>query len=163
MFSLTLKSIRRSVIGLAVAVSVAMLAVAGSASAAGFVPTGHLDISGNGVYCGGCGPIVTGWAADADAPKSPIYVQVNVTWTNGAVTVGRTSQTQLANQYRSDLIGVVGPNDVAWGPNHGFTTDTLVPPANATGGEVCATAINLGLGSNRSLGCYPVQEGAPAS
>jgi hypothetical protein len=159
MFARKLESIRRSVIGLVVAaVSVAMLAAAGSASATSFVPTGHLDnLEGVVQFCGGCSLGVTGWAADGDAPKSPIYVQVNVTWKAGAVTVGQASQTQLANQYRSDLVGVVGPTDVAWGPYHGFSA-VFAPPANATGGQACATAINLGLGSNRSLGCYPLQE-----
>jgi hypothetical protein len=165
MFPLTLKSVRRSAIGLALAaVSVAMLAVAGPASAAGFVPTGHVDTVSGAVpfypvgYAEYPGLNVSGWAADADTPKSPIYVQVNVTWKAGTVAVGQASQTQLASGDRSDLVGVVGPNDVQWGPYHGFNV-FFAPPANANGGQACVTALNVGGGSNRSLGCYPLALG----
>jgi hypothetical protein len=160
MFSLSFKSIRHSVIGLVVAAfGTAMLAFAGPASAAGYYPTGHVDP----LYAVG-GPglpgslILSGWAADADAPKSPIYVRVSVTWTTGTATVGQATQTQLANQYRSDLLGVTGPNDIAWGQYHGFTFD-FTGPVNATGGQACVTALNVGLGSDRSLGCHPFQVG----
>lgn len=160
MLSHTLKSIRRSVIGFVVAgLGTAMLAFAGPASAAGYMPTGHVDppysVGGPGLpgYL-----ILSGWAADADAPKSPIYVRVNVTWTAGTATVGQAAQTQLANQYRSDLLGVTDPNDVQWGQYHGFVFD-FTGPVNATGGQACVTALNFGLGSDRSLGCHPFQVG----
>jgi hypothetical protein len=146
----------------------ALLVVASPASAAGYYPTGEVDDYNGTIYYSGALPVVTGWAADADAPKSPILVRADTTWTKrgpcNALTcvtyvVGQASQTQWANQYRHDLLGEVGPNDIPWGVYHGFSftlPSAPVPVGSWDGEKVCLTAINAGLGANRSLGCYPV-------
>jgi len=91
------------------------------------------------------GPITgtaTGWAADPDAPGSPITIHFYV----DGVFVAQAAT------------GAVARPDVAaafpWaGPNAGFAT----PLDLATGHTLCAYAINVGAGSsNTTLGCHSV-------
>jgi hypothetical protein len=150
----------------------ATLAVASPAKAAFYYPGGDVDGVYNGtIYYSTALPVVSGWAADADAPKSPILVRADVTWTKRGpcntltcvtYVVGQTSLTQWANLYRHDLLGEVGPNDIPWGPYHGFSFNlppAPVPVGSWDGEKVCLTAFNTGLGANRSLGCYPLAYG----
>lgn len=80
---------------------------------------------------------VVGWAADRDTPTSPIDVRVSV--------AGPT-QTVSANVTRDDVAASLP----GLGSVHGF--DVTLPE---TGDDVtvCATAVNVGSGSDQSLGC----------
>jgi hypothetical protein len=169
MSTITTKRVWPGLVALCIAAVAALLAVASPAKAAGFFPTGDVDgVSSNGVIYYPFQPaIISGWAADADAPKSPILVRADFTWSKrgpcNALTcvtyvVGQSSLTQWANLYRSDLLGEAGPNDVLWGPNHGFSFTNPAPPApiGTYDEKVCLTAFNAGPGANRSLGCYPL-------
>lgn len=96
-------------------------------------PFGAFDV----VQPQGSGYLVRGWAIDPNAPTSSISVQVSV---NGKVT------TVVANTTRDDVAAAY-PNT---GDTHGYST-TAVPVAQ--GDNVCVTAVNVGAGSNVSLGC----------
>lgn len=83
---------------------------------------------------------VTGWALDPDTPEA-IQVHLRV----DGVTVGATAASAAHR---------VIPGWSQFGPDHGF--DALVP-ADAAAHQVCAYAINLGLGwPNSFLGCIDV-------
>ena len=170
MSTITTKRVRLPLAAFCLAAVAAVLAVASPAKAAGFYPGGDVDgVSSNGVIYYPFQPgIISGWAADADAPKSPILVRADFTWTKrgpcNALTcvtyvVAQSSLTQWANLYRSDLLGEAGPNDVLWGPYHGFSFTNPaapVPVGSYDGEKVCLTAFNAGPGANRSLGCFPL-------
>ncbi len=83
---------------------------------------------------------VRGWALDGDKPTSPITVNVVIDGVAHAV---------LANQNRPD----VGRVHRVSGPIHGFDASFAVPQWKHT---VCVTAVNVGLGSNKDLGCKTV-------
>lgn len=89
---------------------------------------------------------VRGWAID---PEGPSPIQVRVIVDGGAPT------TVTADQARPD-VGAAFP---AFGDNHGF--DTTVPaPTNATGThQVEVVAVNVGPGTDVSLGTRTVQVG----
>jgi hypothetical protein len=83
---------------------------------------------------------VTGWALDPDTTQ-PISVKVTLDGTSyGTVT---------ANVPRTDI----GARYPAFGPKHGIATIV-----RTNGGEhrVCLTAVNVGGGTNLSLGCKPI-------
>jgi len=157
----------------ALAVLTATLLTAPTAGATtGYIPTGSVDNVYNGVLTYSTSSPsylpITGWAADADARLSAIPVRADFSWTQktcrvlvGCITVvvGQSSLTQSANGYRSDLIGKVGPGDLPWGAYHGFTfysPPAPVPVGSFNGEQVCLTAVNVGGGSNKSLGCFPL-------
>ncbi|WP_149202341.1 right-handed parallel beta-helix repeat-containing protein [Actinotalea subterranea] len=74
---------------------------------------------------------VSGWATDVDA-STPLEVRLTVTGTT-------TTQTVRADRVRSDRPGSTG-----------FST---VLPLGLGLHEVCATAVNVGVGADTSLGC----------
>jgi gamma-glutamylcyclotransferase (GGCT)/AIG2-like uncharacterized protein YtfP len=103
----------------------------------GHDPFGQVDA----VTASGGTVTATGWAIDADAPSSPVLVQMYVDFRDNAAT--------WANATRSD-VGAVH----AWaGPGHGYALSMSVPPGLHT---VCLYAINVGPGSSRQLGCRRV-------
>jgi len=158
-------TMRRCLGALAVAAALsAVLAVASPAKAYPGSPFGQVDTSAGVIFHSPASlPVVSGWAVDPDALTSPIYVRADVTWTSkscnklfGCMTyvVGQTSLRQLANIYRPDLAG-----DYPWGPKHGFSITlplSSLPIGSYNGEQVCVTALNVGFGSNTTLGCYPV-------
>jgi hypothetical protein len=71
--------------------------------------------------------------------------------------VAQTSLAQYAGGYRPDLLGVTGPNDVAWGLYHAFRFNlpaAPVPLGSYDGERVCVNTYDIGLGPNHSLGCF---------
>lgn len=96
-------------------------------------PTGNLDLARQ--TTDRTGIRVVGWAADGDAPTSPLSVRIDVD--------GSAVQTVTANASRPD-VGAVYPK---FGSSHGY--DVTVP-AVPTASRVCVTALNVGSGSNRS-------------
>ncbi|WP_345801862.1 hypothetical protein AAIB33_01800 [Microbacterium sp. AZCO] len=88
---------------------------------------------------------VKGWAVDPDT-AGPITVQVTVDSAPTSVT---------ADISRAD-IATVYP---AYGTKHAY--DATIPAA-AGSHQICATALNVGPGSNLSLGCTTVTVTAPA-
>lgn len=80
-----------------------------------------------------------GWAADPDAPTTPLQVHTYRDGTGAAITT--------ADQTRPDLLALDGGR---YGTGHGFTTGTLTTGATA---RVCSYAINVGAGANSTLGC----------
>lgn len=100
-------------------------------------PIGHLDevswVPGRGVR-------VVGWAADPDVGTEAVRIHVylgGTAWDLGPATLRRSDVTQAHS----------------WaGPDHGF--DAIIPVGGAGEVEVCAYAINVGLGgSEPSIGC----------
>ena len=95
--------------------------------------------------------VVTGWAVDPDTAGA-VTVQVSVDGQSAGSGPASASTPKPAATWN------------AWGPNHGFAVT-----AAADGGEhrVCVTAVNVGTGSNTSLGCtiviavHPVPPSAP--
>jgi hypothetical protein len=163
---LTIAWPRRAIAALAVAGALAVVPAAHATTRIPYYPTGYVDNYQGSIYYPGDVPTITGWAADANAPHSPIYVRVDIDWTHrlchvlGCITlvVGQSSNLVYANQFRADLVGVTGPGNVPWGAHHGFslTPSPPVPLGSFDGGRACVTAINVGAGADRSLGCYPL-------
>jgi SpoIID/LytB domain protein len=81
---------------------------------------------------------VSGWAIDPTIDSGSIYVHVYV---DGALRTG-----VLANGWRSDIAAAYPQ----YGPVHGY--NVIVDG----GQRVCVYAINVGIGSNRQLGCRTV-------
>jgi hypothetical protein len=168
MLGITTRRVRPAPAGLLLTAAVAaLLAVASPAKAVGFFPTGEVDGVINGaIWYVGVQPPVTGWAADGDAPKAALLVRADVTWSKTTcgstcvtTVVGSATLTQWANLYRRDLLGEVSPTDVPWGPYHGFSFALPAAPVPAWAydrEQVCLTAFNTGPGTNRSLGCFPL-------
>ncbi|SBN63974.1 Glycosyl hydrolases family 6 [Curtobacterium sp. 9128] len=99
-------------------------------------PQGTVDAA-----AGGAGTVrVRGWTFDADDPESPVTVRVSV---DGTV-VG----TALADTTRPDVDRAAGV-----GADHGF--DMTVAAGSGTR-NVCVTAVNVGAGADRQLGCVAV-------
>lgn len=86
------------------------------------------------------GVTVTGWALD---PNTPSAVTVHAT------VDGLLPQRFQADDDRADVAAA----HPAHGPAHGFTQQLLLPPGAH---EVCLTVANVGLGSDRPLGCHTV-------
>jgi hypothetical protein len=109
--------------------------IAVSVPAAG--PTGHLD----SVASTAAGRIsVVGWTFDRDAVGSALRVRIT--------TSGATARTTTADRTRTDVGRVYGV-----GSAHGISITYAVQAGRR---KVCATAINIGSGSNTSLGCVTV-------
>jgi hypothetical protein len=107
------------------------------APAADLAPRGSLEV----VAGTGGGVRVTGWAFDEDDPTQPVRVRATVD--------GRASGIITAGLDRPDVDARSGV-----GATHGF--DAVVPAA-AGARRVCVTAVNLGAGSDASLGCATVR------
>lgn len=124
----------------ATAVSVLAFAVPQAASAAvDHNPVGALDSAT--VTASDGSVTLTGWAIDADAPKSSLRVEVR---DNGAYKTA-----VIAKLVRAD-IGHAYP---AYGANHGYS----VRVAEASGvHQLCVLASNIGTGASDSLGCKTV-------
>ncbi len=86
------------------------------------------------------GITVAGWALDPNTP-SPVTVGVTVD--------GLVPQRFRADDDRAE----VARTHPAHGPSHGFTEQVLLTPGDH---EVCLTVSNVGLGTDRSLGCRAV-------
>lgn len=99
-------------------------------------PIGSLD----DVQVDGLGARVQGWTLDPNTPD-PISVAIHVD--GAAALVGGTSEASLD---RPDI----GQQYPAHGPDHGYSQVILLTPGRHT---VCVTALNVGLGGDRELGC----------
>ena len=88
---------------------------------------------------------ISGWALDPNTP-SPVNVIVTI---DGAASVLPTS----AADDRPD----VARRYPAHGPAHGFSKGLLLTPGDH---EVCLTVTNVGLGTDRVVGCVTVHVGA---
>ena len=80
---------------------------------------------------------VAGWAADQDAPTTSLGVRVYIDNTLAATVTANGSRTDVANSHPG------------YGAYHGFDV-TL--PASAAGHTISVTAVNVGSGSDTSLG-----------
>lgn len=107
------------------------------APAADLAPRGSLEV----VAGTGGGVRVTGWAYDEDDPTQPVRVRATV----DGVAAGATA----AALDRPDVDRAAGV-----GAAHGF--DGVVPAA-AGARRVCVTAVNIGAGSDVTLGCATVR------
>ena len=114
------------------------------------VPFGHYDTISSPTP----GQVrVRGWSADPDAKTTPTAVHVYVGGKSG--TAGAEGHAITANVNRPD----VGKAYPGYGDRHGFdATFTTKKTGNV---EVCVYAINIGGGSNPSLGCKVVRVGNP--
>ncbi|QZQ54340.1 glycoside hydrolase family 6 protein [Curtobacterium sp. TC1] len=105
--------------------------------AADLAPQGSLEV----VAGTGGGVRVRGWAFDEDDPTQPVRVRATVDGVAaGAVTAGLR---------RTDVDAAAGV-----GATHGFEA---VVPASAGARRVCVTAVNIGAGSDTTLGCATVR------
>jgi cellulase/cellobiase CelA1 len=105
--------------------------------AADLAPQGSLEV----VAGTGGGVRVRGWAFDEDDPTQPVRVRATVDGVAaGAVTAGLR---------RTDVDAAAGV-----GATHGFEA---VVPAAAGARRVCVTAVNIGAGSDTTLGCATVR------
>jgi hypothetical protein len=157
-------TLMRRLVGAVAVVAVAGVLVAPAQAKAAFTiggsPTGAVTNAQNGnifYYIHGETPHVAGWAADTDAGLGPISVTAAVTWYRTTCftfcwsrVVGQTSLTQTANLWESATLGTI------WGPNHGFWFDLPTLFGQYDREVVCVTAVNVGYGSDTSLGCYDV-------
>ena len=155
---------RQLVLAVAAVVAVAAaLLTPGPAKAAftiGGSPGGAVTNSENGTiwYVAPSSPQILGWAADPDAGPGPISVTADVTWYRTAcrwtcfsMSVGQMSLSQTASLYETATDGTV------YGPNHGFASSLPSFFGTYDSERVCVTAINVGIGSNTSLGCFDVK------
>ena len=94
-----------------------------------------------------------GWSADPDAPTSPTSVHIYVGGRAG--TAGAEGHAITANGSRPD-VGKVYPG---YGNSHGF--DAVFDTKKTGNVEVCAYAINRGVGSNQLLGCKTARVASP--
>lgn len=83
------------------------------------------------------GVLIQGWAADSDAPTTPLTVKISI---DGGV------QTFTAGSARDDVAAAYP----GFGSNHGFD---VVVPLSGNDHTVCVTAVNTGSGTDLSLGC----------
>lgn len=123
----------------AIAIGTALISLAPDAAAATRPndPFGHLD---QAIAVGQNGIAVSGWAADPDQLSQSLMIRTTV---DGAVA-GQV----LSAVARPDATAARGA-----GPLAGFGTTVAAGPGTHL---VCATAINLGLGADASLGCLGV-------
>jgi hypothetical protein len=82
-----------------------------------------------------------GWAADPDAPTSPVRVEF---WDNGSYQIAT-----VADQSRPDVARVYP----AYGPNHGFLYELALPDGNH---QLCAKVTNLLAGTDAQIGCKSI-------
>jgi SpoIID/LytB domain protein len=82
---------------------------------------------------------VGGWVIDPNS-VDPVTIRIDV---------GGLSSNLAASGARPDVAAVY----TSYGPNHGFDT-TVAVPSGAT--QLCVVALNVGLGVNRTLGCWAV-------
>src|SRR5262249_1641677 len=102
---------------------------------------GHLDSVS---FVPGQGVRLAGWAADFDAPTTPVDVHVYINGSAYDLGTASLSRPDVDNAYP----------DLA--PNHGF--DVTVPFTSEGTFSACAYAINIGRGvTNPPIGCSPVQ------
>lgn len=117
---------------------------AGANSAAGCFDFGAVYVSplGNLESVAASGQVVTatGWVFDPDV-ASPVSVRIDVD--------GRTTSTVVADAVRPDVAAAYP----AYGPRHGLSAATTVTPGTH---ELCYTALNIGAGSDKSMGCRTV-------
>jgi hypothetical protein len=84
--------------------------------------------------------VVSGWAIDWDTSSDPVTVNV---------VIDGTTTKLIANKFRKDI----ATRHPAAGGNHGFAA-TL--PLKQGKHQVCVSAVNIGFGSNNSLGCKSI-------
>lgn len=146
---------RRSLLGgvVVLALAAAFVAFPSPAKAVTISPIGKLDNAGGPAWQG----VVSGWAADPSAGLySPINVRLDlyrpqwlcyqgVCWMTGKQVLV-SSQTQTANSWSSDAASALG----GFAGYHGFkfVLDPYYGEETA-----CVTALNVGPGTDTSLGC----------
>lgn len=104
-------------------------------------PFGNLDHARRAIDQGTKTVRVKGWAADPDAPTTPIRVQITVD--------GQIKAKPLANESRPDIAQAFP----GYGDRHGFLRFIEVPQGTH---RICVTALSIGGGPNRFLGCRDV-------
>ncbi len=100
-------------------------------------PSGHLD----GASVAGTRVTMRGWAADPNVPTVPIRVAVSLDGGSDGTVLGSARRNDVARVYPK------------FGPQHGFIAILIVPGGTH---RVCATAINIGPGGPKPLGCKTV-------
>ena len=86
---------------------------------------------------------ISGWAIDPD--------------TTGAATVRvKSGDTTLARAIADQPVAALATSHVAFGTAHGFSVEVHIGPASQ---ELCIAVNNLGVGSNRTIGCKAVTAG----
>ncbi|HEX8094805.1 C40 family peptidase [Jatrophihabitans sp.] len=105
-------------------------------------PFGYLDTA----TASGSTVTLTGWAADPDSLSLPL----KITATRDGVAAVITSATVVA---RRDVVYVRHT-----GPNPGYSLTTTMSNGSH---RVCTTAVNIGVGVNKLLGCRTVWVGPP--
>ena len=158
-FSTMSRRVRRSLVAVVAtaAIAVTFCAVASPASAGS--PFGQVTNNYQGTLFG----YAAGWAVDPDAFWLPIDVRVDATYYKTSCWWGRCfsrvvdsySWQQTANYYNDTMLS--DPTyQLLFGPYHGFNMTLVRPPTIVTYdyATACVTAINVGDGSDTSLGCY---------
>lgn len=142
---------RRLTRTLGCASAIAGLAVLGAtvvaptaAEAATGDPVGYLDLA---VPSGSTGVTVQGWAADPDNLTQPLTVRASLD--------GAAAGSVVTAVSRPDVVKAVGT-----GPTPGFA---LTVPAAPGAHTMCVTAVNLGAGVDKALGCRVVTVPPPVS
>jgi hypothetical protein len=119
----------------------------GTAAAGGEDPRGHLDSAVSSLP----GQVtISGWAFDPDAPTQPLAIRALIGGKAGGSGSADYELGPIAVQPRED---VALAHSVA-GPAHGFAA--TFPVAASGRQRICAYAVNVGAGADRSLGCRTV-------
>jgi hypothetical protein len=134
------RSPSRTAAGAVLALLLALLVPAALAPAQALAanPMGSLDsvsIAANGSVD------LYGWAADPDAPTSPVRVEF---WDNGSYRIAT-----VASRPRPD-VATAYP---AFGPNHGFLYEVALPDGDH---QLCAKVTNLLAGVDAQIGCQSI-------
>jgi Rv2525c-like, glycoside hydrolase-like domain len=120
---------------------------AGTATPGGEDPRGRLDSAVSSLP----GQVtISGWAFDPDAPTQPLAIRARLAGKPGRGSFANYELGPIAAQPREDVALV---HRVA-GPAHGFAA--TFPVAASGRQRICAYALNVGAGSDRSLGCRTV-------
>lgn len=116
-----------------------------------FNPYGAFETS---VRVGSTSIRVTGWAIDPTDPTTAVTMHISVDGVTMPITVANQSRPDIAARYPGT------------GSDHGF--DATVN-ANVNEHTVCVVAMNIGLGTNTTIGCrlvnalHPVAPSAPTN
>ncbi|HEY8810497.1 MAG TPA: DUF1906 domain-containing protein [Solirubrobacterales bacterium] len=122
-------------------------ATAGGGTSSGDNPRGSFDV----VSSPAPGQVqISGWAFDPNAPTTPVSIAA---YLGGKIDEGGASGYELgpiATQERSDLLALF-PRA---GASHGF--DSSFPVVGSGRQRLCVYALNIGLGTDKLLGCRTV-------
>jgi hypothetical protein len=159
---------RRSLAALVIVtvLGIGLFATAAPASA-NSNPFGQVTTNYNGALFG----YASGWTVDPDALWTPINVRVDATYYGARCSklgcqtypAASYSWTQTANHYDETMIGDPA-YALLFGPWHGFDIHLVRAGETSSVGAsgylwatVCVTALNVGSGSDTSLGCFDLE------